>query len=129
MRGGATWASRTRTSSSRSAPARARWPGTCWMPAPNVRRRSGTCSSSAANDLALHTERVAPEAPVGSRVPLQRPAAAWVRSALGVLDRGRIVIVDYVSTTSAMAGRPWTEWVRTYRAHGPGGRPLDDLGD
>jgi SAM-dependent MidA family methyltransferase len=27
-----------------------------------------------------------------------------------------------------MARRPWTDWVRTYRAHGRGRRPLADLG-
>ena len=83
----------------------------------------------AAVDLALHAERLAPDAPPGSRVPLQRPAAAWVRSALAVLERGRITAVDYASTTPEMADRPWTEWVRTYRAQGPGGHPLDNLGE
>jgi SAM-dependent MidA family methyltransferase len=28
-----------------------------------------------------------------------------------------------------MARRPWTEWVRTYRGHGPGGHPLEHLGE
>ena len=28
-----------------------------------------------------------------------------------------------------MANRPWTEWVRTYRGHGPGGHPLENLGE
>jgi SAM-dependent MidA family methyltransferase len=83
----------------------------------------------AANDLALHADRLAPDAPAGSRVPLQRPATAWVRSALGVLERGRITAFDYASTTPEMARRPWTEWVRTYRSHGPGGHPLENLGE
>ncbi|MBV9410320.1 MAG: SAM-dependent methyltransferase [Acidimicrobiia bacterium] len=83
----------------------------------------------AATELALHAERLAPGAPVGSRVPLQRPATAWLRSALAVVERGRIAVVDYASTTSDMAQRPWTEWVRTYRGHGPGRNPLDDLGE
>ena len=83
----------------------------------------------AAADLALHAERVAPDAPAGSRVPLQRPATAWVRSALAVVERGRITAFDYASTTPEMARRPWTEWVRTYRSHGPGGHPLEHLGD
>ena len=83
----------------------------------------------AAHDLALHAERLAPDASPGARIPLQRQATAWVRSAFAVVDRGHITVVDYASTTSEMAGRPWTEWVRTYRAHGPGGHPLDDLGE
>jgi SAM-dependent MidA family methyltransferase len=28
-----------------------------------------------------------------------------------------------------MAGRPWTEWLRTYRSHGRGGHPLEWLGE
>jgi len=83
----------------------------------------------AATDLALHAERLAPDAPPGSRVPLQRPAAAWVRSALAILERGQITAFDYASTTGEMARRPWTEWVRTYRGHGPGGHPLENLGE
>jgi len=83
----------------------------------------------AATELALHAERLASDAPAGSRVPLQRPATAWVRSALAVLERGRITALDYASTTAEMANRPWTEWVRTYRGHGPGGHPLENLGE
>jgi SAM-dependent MidA family methyltransferase len=83
----------------------------------------------AAPEIALHAERLAPDAPTGGRVPLQRPATAWMRSALGVLERGRIAVVDYAGTTPELAHRPWTEWVRTYRGHGPGGRPLDHLGE
>jgi SAM-dependent MidA family methyltransferase len=83
----------------------------------------------AATDLALHAERLAPDAPPGARIPLQRAAAAWLREALGVLDRGRIAVVDYAGTTPDMARRPWTEWVRTYRGHGPGGHPLEHLGE
>ena len=83
----------------------------------------------AAVDLALHAERLAPDTPPGSRVPLQRQATAWLRSALAVLERGRIAVVDYASTTPEMARRPWTEWIRTYRAHGPGGHPLENLGE
>ena len=28
-----------------------------------------------------------------------------------------------------MAARPWTQWVRTYRRHGPGAAPLANLGE
>ncbi len=83
----------------------------------------------AASDVALHAERLAPDTPVGGRIPLQRPATAWVRSALAVVERGRIAVVDYASTTTELARRPWTEWVRTYRGHGPGRGPLEDLGE
>lgn len=82
----------------------------------------------AAEDLAVEAESLAPGAPVGARVPLQHQAAAWLGQALGLVRRGRVVVIDYAGTTPSMARRPWTEWVRTYRAHGRGGHPLDAPG-
>ncbi len=79
-------------------------------------------------DGAALAERLAPDAPVGGRVPLQPEAATWLRSALGLLRRGRVVVVDYADTTASLARRPWLEWVRTYRAHGRGGHPLEAPG-
>ncbi len=73
-------------------------------------------------------DRLAPDAPVGARIPLQHAARDWVDEAVGRLRGGRVVVVDYAGTTAAMAARPWTEWVRTYRSHGRAGHPLDDLG-
>jgi SAM-dependent MidA family methyltransferase len=72
--------------------------------------------------------RLAPEAAVGARIPLQRQAGQWLRQALGLLERGRVVVVDYADTTPSLARRPSSEWVRTYRSHGRGGHPLDDPG-
>ncbi|MEQ1786681.1 MAG: SAM-dependent methyltransferase [Acidimicrobiales bacterium] len=69
------------------------------------------------------------DAPAGARVPVQRAAAAWVREALALAGRGgRVVAFDYASSSTDLAGRPWTEWVRTYRHHERGGPPLGDLG-
>lgn len=69
------------------------------------------------------------DAPVGARAPRQALAGAWVRDALELAGTGgRVVAIDYASTTQAMAHRPWTDWVRTYRGHQRGGHPLDHLG-
>lgn len=73
--------------------------------------------------------RLAPGAPVGGRIPTQRAARAWVEAALTLVQRGRVVVIDYADTTPSMAGRPWIGWVRTYRGHGRGRSPLDDLGE
>ena len=74
-------------------------------------------------------DRLAPDAAVGARAPLQDAARAWLREALAVAGpRGRVVVVDYAATTAELAARPPGEWVRTYRAHARGGGPLDDLG-
>jgi SAM-dependent MidA family methyltransferase len=80
-------------------------------------------------ELAHEAARLAPDAGLRARVPIQLRASDWVRSALSVVDRGRVVVADYVDTSASMADRPWTEWVRTYRSHGPGGHPLERLGE
>lgn len=68
--------------------------------------------------------------PVGARVPRQRAAADWLRDARALAGRGgRVVAVDYASTTEEMATRPWTEWVRTYRRHARGAGVLEALGE
>ncbi|CAA9279744.1 MAG: hypothetical protein AVDCRST_MAG10-3836 [uncultured Acidimicrobiales bacterium] len=72
--------------------------------------------------------RLAPDAPVGGRIPTQRAACAWVDHARGLVQAGRVVVLDYADTTPSMARRPWTEWVRTYRGHSRGRPPLADLG-
>jgi SAM-dependent MidA family methyltransferase len=66
---------------------------------------------------------------VGRRVPRQEAAAAWLRAALAIVPRGRVVVIDYVSTTTNMAARSPDEWLRTYRGHERGGPLLDALGD
>ena len=64
----------------------------------------------------------------GSRIPIQSAATDWLRSAMRVLERGRVVAIDYGSTTSALAPRAWTEWVRTYKRHGRGSDVLEEPG-
>jgi SAM-dependent MidA family methyltransferase len=80
-------------------------------------------------ERAAAIDRLAPEAPDGARVALQAAARAWLRDALAVAGPGgRVVVVDYVTTTAAMAARPQDEWLRTYRGHARGRGLLDDLG-
>ncbi len=62
------------------------------------------------------------------RIPVQSAAADWLARARACLDRGRVVVIDYGSTTAELEHRPWTSWLRTYRSHGRGGRPFDDPG-
>jgi SAM-dependent MidA family methyltransferase len=64
-------------------------------------------------------------AALGSRAPLQDAARRWVDDALRRLRRGTLLVIDYMSpTTAALAARPWREWLRTYRAHARGGHYL-----
>jgi SAM-dependent MidA family methyltransferase len=69
-----------------------------------------------------------PDAPDGARIPIEWAATEWLRDALDVAHEGRVVVIDYADTTASMARRPWTEWVRTFRAHGRGVPPLASLG-
>ncbi len=73
-------------------------------------------------------DQLAPDAPVGGRVPCQREASVWLATALSRVERGRVVVIDYGSTTAEMAERPMAEWVRTYSRHGRGVSPLAELG-
>jgi len=63
-------------------------------------------------------------AEVGTRMPVQAEAARWLADALDLAGPGgRVVVLDYVSHSRELAARPWTEWVRTYAAHGRAGSP------
>jgi SAM-dependent MidA family methyltransferase len=55
-------------------------------------------------------------------------AVAWLRDALALVARGRVVVIDYATTTDEMQQRPWRDWVRTYRGHERGRDPLADPG-
>ena len=66
------------------------------------------------------------DVPVGGRIPVQRAAVDWVRAALAVAPR--VIAFDYADTTASMARRPWREWLRTYRSHGRGTSPFEDIG-
>jgi SAM-dependent MidA family methyltransferase len=63
----------------------------------------------------------------GPRVARQTAATTWLRDVLAIATR--VVVLDYCTTTDDMRARPWTEWVRTYRAHERGTHPLDDPGE
>ncbi|HEY5664576.1 MAG TPA: SAM-dependent methyltransferase [Ilumatobacter sp.] len=68
-------------------------------------------------------------AALGARAPIQDAARAWVDEARSRIRRGTLVVVDYASaTTTALAMRPWREWLRTYRHHARGGHYLADPG-
>ena len=73
-------------------------------------------------------ERLVPSAPAGARIPIQGRAVEWIRDALRRLSRGRVVLIDYASTTDDLARRPMDEWLRTYRRGAPGTGALDRPG-
>lgn len=77
---------------------------------------------------AAMADAYAPGAAVGARIALQPRQTAWVRQALGTLERGRVLCLDYTSTTPDLATRGWQEWLRTYRGHERAGSPYEDSG-
>ena len=75
---------------------------------------STSCSELAAT--------LAPNAPIGARIPLQEQAQAWVRQACELIGRGRVIVFDYGAATAELAERGG--WLRTYAKHGKGASPL-----
>ena len=79
-------------------------------------------------DVQATASALAPDAPVGGRIPLASAAVDWVRRALGLVRRGSLVLVDYTDTSTSLAARSRSEWVRTYRSGVRGHEPLRHAG-
>lgn len=79
-------------------------------------------------DVSTLADELVSDAPVGSRVAIQQEARSWIAAALSVIGRGRLVVIDYATTSREMSRRPWLHWVRTYRGHDRGGVPIDEPG-
>ena len=57
-------------------------------------------------------------APLGARAPMTHQATAFVDQARRLVRTGSIVVIDYGTPITAMlAGRPYREWLRTYRGN------------
>ena len=68
-------------------------------------------------------------APHGARLPMQDQAQEWVVSARRSLRQGSVIAFDYCTAKSVdLVGRPWRDWLRTYRAHGRGEHYLHEPG-
>jgi len=65
----------------------------------------------------------------GSRVAVHDAAREWVNDAVSLLNRGRLVVIDYCSNTTSMTTRPWREWLRTYVGHERGVHYLASVGE
>jgi NADH dehydrogenase [ubiquinone] 1 alpha subcomplex assembly factor 7 len=67
------------------------------------------------------------DAPVGSRVPVQRAVEQWIDDCATRLRRGVVLVVDYAAEIDELVARG-AGWLRTYRAHRRGGEPFDHPG-
>lgn len=80
-------------------------------------------------DEALLLRRLAPDAPIGARAPLQHRAGEWLRYALDLVgSTGTVVVIDYCRNTADMALVDQSEWLRTYSGHERAGSPLESPG-
>jgi SAM-dependent MidA family methyltransferase len=78
--------------------------------------------------VAAWADRHAGPVPEGGVVEVQLGAAAWLRSALGLLRAGAVVVIDYGDTAAGLAGRRAEGTLRTYRGHHLGPDPLLEPG-
>jgi SAM-dependent MidA family methyltransferase len=83
---------------------------------------------AATENLAVRAQALAPDAPIGGRIPVQDAAAEWLRTALDTATGARVVVFDYAATTAELATRPEGDWLRTYAGHERGTDALADLG-
>ena len=59
----------------------------------------------------------------GTRIPLDRSLSTWVEQASRCLNRGVLLLVDYLAPMEAIVARS-PDWLRTYSAHRRGHNPL-----
>ena len=70
-----------------------------------------------------------PNPTFGSRAPLVDRAAAAITDARTLVRTGSVVAFDYgAARTSLLAGRPWRDWLRTYRDNERGAHYLSGPG-
>ncbi len=83
----------------------------------------------ASDPAAQCATRLAPDAVVGARVPVEDEAVRWLGDALArVGEAGHVLVFDYADTTTSMARRGQASWMRTYSTHGRGLDPLEACG-
>lgn len=65
----------------------------------------------------------------GARAPLVARAGSAVAEARALVRAGSVIAIDYgVARTALLAGRPWRDWLRTYRGNERGDHYLSDAG-
>jgi SAM-dependent MidA family methyltransferase len=79
------------------------------------------------DELLVPMKQGAPElsVPPGTRVPIPRGIADWLRACDEIVRRGIVVVIDYMAEAAELPDR---QWLRTYRTHERGGRPEDAPG-
>lgn len=66
--------------------------------------------------------------PEGGLVEVQGAAEAWLAQAIGLLEQGSVLVIDFGDTAEGLLPRRGDGTLRTYRAHHLGPHPLDEPG-
>jgi SAM-dependent MidA family methyltransferase len=91
--------------------------GLCWVEAP------------ARPEVAAWAEEFAGPVVEGGVVEVQLAAGRWLGDALGAVEAGAVLVIDYGDTGPGLAARRAEGTVRTYRQHHLGPDPLLEPGD
>ncbi len=81
-------------------------------------------------ELASEADHVAGglDVPDGRRLPVPIAAREWLERVAMLLNRGEVLLVDYMDEARGLADRGQSAWLRTYAGHGRGATPLVALG-
>src|SRR5262249_28953507 len=67
--------------------------------------------------------------PTGARLPLPTGAREWLHACASMLERGKLVVIDYIEPAREIVARGQGDWLRTYRAHERGSAPFFSPGE
>ena len=90
--------------------------------------RFGFVTNPARPEVVAWCDAHAGTVPEGGMVEVQLAATAWVGDALGRIDRGALLLVDYGGTAEELEPRRTQGTLRTYRSHHLGPDPLLEPG-
>lgn len=65
---------------------------------------------------------------VGARLPVPVGIREWLDRVSLVLERGEVILVDYMDDARGLLARGQSSWLRTYRGHARGRSALERLG-
>ncbi|HEY3240454.1 MAG TPA: SAM-dependent methyltransferase [Acidimicrobiia bacterium] len=105
------------------------WADGAWL---EIRVGEGFTEVAVPADEALAVEADAlvgeVKVPAGARLPIQTAMKEWLGDVGAVLRHGAVAVIDYAAPVEGLLARGQDGWLRTYRAHGRGGSPLEAPG-
>jgi len=90
--------------------------------------RFGFVTAHARPEVVAWCDAYAGTVPEGGMVEVQLTATEWIESALRIINRGALVVIDYGGTAEELEPRRTQGTLRTYRSHHLGPDPLLEPG-